>query len=290
MVVGIVSPGAMGSAVARSLAAGGSRLVVTLEGRSDRTRGLAAGAHAEVLPTLDDVVEIADVVLSIVPPAASRPAAAAIADAAARRSATPLVADLNAIAPSTARAVAAELGRAGLDAVDGSISGPPPREQAETRVYLSGGRAAEVAALGGPGIVWRVVGDDVGLASAVKMSTASVYKGSVALFAQALSAAHANGVLDAVVEDLRRSRPDLVDGASPQLQSAASKAGRYVGEMEEIAAAQEAAGLTPALFQAMADVFRALSRSELARGAPEQVDPARTLDDVVSSLRSPRRT
>ena len=32
--VGIVSPGAMGSAVARALAAGGTRVVATLEGRS----------------------------------------------------------------------------------------------------------------------------------------------------------------------------------------------------------------------------------------------------------------
>jgi 3-hydroxyisobutyrate dehydrogenase-like beta-hydroxyacid dehydrogenase len=49
----------------------------------------------------------------------------------------------------------------------------------------------------------RVVGAEIGLASAVKMSTASVYKGTVALLAHALAAARANGVLDVVVEDLR---------------------------------------------------------------------------------------
>ncbi len=100
-----------------------------------------------------------------------------------------------------------------------------------------------------------VVGDEIGLASAVKMSTASVYKGRLALFVQALRAAHANGVLEHVLADLRRTDPALVDRASPAAQRGASVSGRYVGEMHEIAAAQAEAGLTPALFEAFAEVY-----------------------------------
>jgi 3-hydroxyisobutyrate dehydrogenase-like beta-hydroxyacid dehydrogenase len=284
VVVGIVSPGAMGSGFARVLASDGVRVVASAAGRSERTRRLAGDSGVELLGSLDDVVEAADVVLSIVPPDQARQVADAVAEATGRTGATPLVVDLNAIAPATAIEIQALLAEAGLDLVDGSISGPPPGTRGETRVYLSGARAYEIAALGGHGVTWLPVGEHAGAASAVKMSTASVYKGSGALLLQALLTARANGVLDAVLADLHGSWPELVEGVSGWLQSSASKAGRYVGEMEEIAATQAAAGLTPELFEAMADIYRELARSPLAAHAPEDVDPARPLEDVLEAI------
>ena len=108
------------------------------------------------------------------------------------------------------------------------------------------------------------------MASAVKMSTASVYKGTSALLAHALLAADENGVLEHVLSDLRAGSPELVAHIERRLSSAAAKSGRYVAEMREIAATQDAAGLTPALFDAMADVFAALSESDLARPRPRR--------------------
>jgi 3-hydroxyisobutyrate dehydrogenase-like beta-hydroxyacid dehydrogenase len=281
-VVGIVSPGAMGSAVGRALRDGGARAVATVVGRSPRTAALAHGL--ELLPSLDDVVATAEVLLSIVPPGEAAAVAASVAAAAGRTGATPLVADLNATAPATARAIAADLARAGLELVDGSISGGPPLPAGATIVYLSGRRAAEVAALPAPGVEMYVVGDEIGLASAVKMSTASIYKGRLALLVQALRAAHANGVLEHVLADLRRSDPVLVDRASPAVQRGASVAGRYDGEMREIAAAQAEAGLTPALFEAFADVYAEMSRSPLGALEPEQVDATAALEDMLDRL------
>jgi 3-hydroxyisobutyrate dehydrogenase-like beta-hydroxyacid dehydrogenase len=173
---------------------------------------------------------------------------------------------------------------AGLDFVDGSISGPPPRQPETTRVYLSGARADEVAALPAPGLERRVVGSEIGLASAVKMCTASVYKGRVALAAHALLAARELGVLEHVVDDLRGTLP--FERLPANLARAATVAHRYVPEMREIAAAQAAAGLTPALFEAMAEVWEYLSGSELASQAPEDVDSSLALEDVLARLRS----
>src|SRR5207249_3609234 len=111
-----------------------------------------------------------------------------------------LVADLNAISPSTVDQLAAVL--APLDLVDGSISGPPPTVRPGARLYLSGSRAGTIA-----GLPWRrvrpvVLPGGVGQASALKMCTASVYKGTVGLYAQALRTAYTNGLLDEVVADL----------------------------------------------------------------------------------------
>jgi len=280
--VGIVSPGAMGAAVGRALAAAGTRVVATVEGRSARTRQLAQGI--ELLPALDDVIAASGIVLSIVPPGAALEVAGTIAAAADRTGARPLVSDLNAIAPATMEAVAARLGGAGLSAVDGSISGPPPRVAGTTVIYLSGPRAAQVASLDAPGLELRVVGETIGTASAVKMSTASFYKGQTALFAQALRAARANGVLELVLDDIRRHYPDFVDDAPRLLQSLAAKSGRYVAEMNEIAASQDQVGLTPDLFVAFAAVYLELSRTEPAGRSPEQADADADLEDVLAAL------
>ena len=280
--IGIVSPGAMGAAVGRALRAGGSRVVATVDGRSERTAHLAASL--ELLPTLDDVVGAADIVLSIVPPRDAVEVAAAIAASANRRAVRPVVADLNAIAPTTMETVAIRLREARLAVVDGSISGPPPHAAGTTIVYLSGSEAGRIASLEPRWLEFRVVGETVGMASAIKMSTASFYKGQAAIFLQALRAAEANRVLEVVLDDLRRHYPELVDDAPRLLQNVAAKSGRFVAEMHEIAATQEQVGLTPDLFTAVATVYLELSRSEAASRSPEQADPEASLEDVLGAL------
>ena len=282
--VGIVSAGAMGSAVGAAYRAAGSRVVTTVAGRSERTVDLAGAAGLELLPDLNRVVAEADLVLSIAPPDQARTIAEDLVAAAERTGARPLVSDWNAISPATAQEVAGILLAAGLELVDGSISGGPPRADYRTRVYVSGARATELAASGPAWLDVRVVGAEVGLASAVKMCTASVYKGHTALLAHALVTAHANGVLAEVLDDLRDSYPRQIDRAARLLAVSTTKAGRYVGEMREIAATQASAGLTPALFEAMAEVYGRLAETELAAEAPESIPPEPALEDVLDRL------
>jgi len=275
----------MGSAMAHALVRGGAHAVATASGRSTRTVRLADRAGIELLPDLAAVVEHSDVIVSIVPPDASMTVVDDVTEAVGNLTSRPLVTDLNAIAPATARRIAARVSAAECDFVDGSISGPPPWKPGTTRLYLSGPRAAEIAALPFDGVERIVVGDAVGAASAVKMSTASVYKGSTALLAQALLAADANGVLEHVVADLRIGAPELASRVERRLATAASKSGRYVAEMHEIAASQSDAGLTPALFEAMAEVYSALAKTSLAEAKPEEVAADLELRDVLEGLR-----
>lgn len=272
--VGVVSPGAMGGALGRGWAEAGARVVATVEGRSERTRALAHGI--ELLPALADVVAASDIVVSVVPPGEAYDVAVAIRSAAG--GATPLVADLNAIAPATVDRVAAAL--APLDLVDGSISGGPP-DDGVTRVYLSGPRAAEVEALGHPRLDVRVLPGPAGVASAVKMCTASVYKGFSAVLLHAVATAEANGVRDVVLDDLAREVD--VTTLARRFAVAGSKAHRFAGEMREIAATQEAAGLPGALFEGMARVWENAAASPLGDATPEQ---ARAVDDLAAVVRA----
>ena len=280
-VVGIVSAGAMGSALGARLREGGARVLVALDGRSERTRRLAADAGLEDVGPLAEVLREADVVLSVVPPGAAVDVASEIASAAG--SSRPLVVDLNAVAPPTVHRIEAALAHAGLEAVDGSISGPPPHPRGTTRVYLSGKRAAEVAALPFEGVDRVVVSDVVGAASAVKMCTASVYKGRVALLAQALRTAYAHGVVEHVLDDLAETGAADPARAGATVGRASAKAWRYVAEMGEIAATQGGAGLTPELFRALAAVYAELADRAVA-SAPEDVEDDTDLTSVLARL------
>ena len=281
--VGIVSPGAMGGALGRGWAEAGARVVATVAGRSERTRGLAHGL--ELLPSLRDVVAVSDVVVSVVPPGAALTVARDVRAAADGAGVRPLVADLNAVSPATVARLAAAL--APLDLVDGSISGGPP-DRDVTRVYLSGPRAAEVAALGHPRLDVRLLGDRAGTASAVKMSTASVYKGFAALLLHAVAAAEANGVRDVVLDDLARAYPDVVAGLAPSLAAAGAKAHRYAGEMHEIAATQAAAGLPGELFDAVALVWERVAATPLGALTPEAARGVADVGEVVRLLAAGR--
>lgn len=254
------------------------RVITTLAGRSARTARLAADAGLDVVPDVDTLVGTAEIVLVVTPPAAARDAARVLAQAAVRTGATPLVADLNAIAPDTARDIAVIL--APLDFVDGSISGPPPTVRPGARIYLSGPRATEITALPWSHVTPVDLGPVIGTASAVKMCTASVYKGLIGLYAQAMRAADYYGVLAPVLADLQGNGYDLVSGVA----ISARKAARYTPEMREISAAQNAAGLPATLFAAFADVYDELAGTALALGDPESTDiPSAT--DIVARMR-----
>jgi 3-hydroxyisobutyrate dehydrogenase-like beta-hydroxyacid dehydrogenase len=279
--IGIVSPGAMGSALGRAWAAGGARVVATVEGRSDRTRGLAHGL--ELLPTLADVVAAADIVVTVCPPAAAGAVLADIVEWAGDH--RPVLADLNAVSPDTMAELEVRAAGAGFDLVDGSISGGPPSPGGDTLVYLSGQRAGLLADVAADGIRARVVGDRVGTASAVKMCTASVYKGTTAVWAQALQTAYALGVLDVVLDDLREEHVDEVARAGRRIAVSTSKAQRFVGEMEQISATQQAAGASGELFAGMASVYRRLATTDLATLSPEDAAALTDLETVLGRLR-----
>ncbi|MGH3347680.1 MAG: DUF1932 domain-containing protein [Nocardioides sp.] len=281
LTIGIVSPGAMGSALGRAWSAGGARVVATVEGRSGRTRGLAQGL--ELLPSLTDVARTADVVVSVCPPASAGAVLDDVIEAAGDH--RPLLSDVNAVSPDTMLDLEAHATGAGFALVDGSISGGPPVTGGDTMLYLSGARAAVLAELPTDGLRTRVVGDRIGTASAVKMCTASVYKGTTAVWAQALQTAYELGVLDVVLDDLAEEYPDEVARAARRIAVSTSKAQRFVGEMEQIALTQGHAGVSAELFAGMAAVFRRLATTELASLSPEDAAALTDLEMVLRQLR-----
>src|ERR1039457_5397366 len=146
--IGVVSPGEMGTEVGRSLAGLGTRVVVALDGRSDRSRSRSKAAGLEDAGSLSELVRASDLVLSIVPPAFAVDVASQLAQAMTDTGAHPVVIDANAVSPARAREVGHAIERGGGRYVDGGIVGgaPPPGGPARPDVVGAAGAATGTAA------------------------------------------------------------------------------------------------------------------------------------------------
>ncbi|MFC7787962.1 DUF1932 domain-containing protein [Microbacterium sp. MAHUQ-60] len=279
MIIGLVGAGAMGSALGAAWAAAGHQVKTDLSCRSARTIALARSRGIVSAGSLHAVVE-ADLVVSIVPPAAAIPVARDIVRAAVDAGTAPLVADLNAVSPRTVLRVADLLHDGGLELVDGTISGAPPHPGARTTLYLSGERAGELRELSESWYRTVILESGVGTASALKMTMSSMYKGTNALVLQAALTASHFGVLDAFLQDVSGAWPDNVPRWAAEVALAASKSERFVDEMREIADTQAQAGLVEDLFLGIAAVFERVARTDLARTTPEAVPREIGFDEI----------
>ena len=185
--------------------------------------------------------------------------------------------DANAIAPSTVAAIDGIVTERGGQLVDGGLVGPPAERPGTTRLYLSGARAETVAGLFAAGpLEARVIGDEPGAASALKMCYAAYTKGTAALLLAVVALAEATGVAAALSVEWERSQRDLPDRVAATARGSAPKAWRWVGEMEEIASTFADAGLPDGFHRAAADVFGRLAELKDA--------DAVTADDVTALL------
>jgi 3-hydroxyisobutyrate dehydrogenase-like beta-hydroxyacid dehydrogenase len=234
------------------------------------------------------VIDASDVLVSVGPPEHAVTMAESIVRAGSNADHRPMVVDVNAVSPATMSHVAGVLKEARFEFVDGAISGMPPRLGSVTTLYLAGRQADRVADLAaGPELRRLVVGEQVGRASAVKMCTASMYKGFAGLLMQALSTARENDVVSFVLDDISRAFGDHLTSAATQIALAASKSDRYPGEMRQIAQTQGAVGARPELFEAFALVFEQASRSLLGTLTPEQAGEQHDLAAVLLGLATP---
>lgn len=283
--VAILTPGDMGHAVGRALREHGLEVLTCLRGRSQRTHALAQEAGIRDVPTLEALVAQADLVLSIVVPEAAQEVARRVAAALRATGAGTLYADCNAISPETTARVAHTIGAAGGRFIDASIiGGPPGAGRPPPRFYVAGPHARAMEALDGKGIVVRSAGDTVGRASALKMCYAALTKGTSALHIALLSVAQVLGVAEELRRELEESQPDAVRFMQRQVPTIPHRAGRWVSEMEEIAATFEAAGLTPGFHRAAAEVYRLVAATPLGRETPETRDRSRTLEQTIAAI------
>ena len=140
--------------------------------------------------------------------------------------------DMNSVSPGSKREAAAYIDAAGGRYVDAAIMAPVKPLLMAVPLLLSGPHAQDghdaLAALGFSNI--RIVGDDVGRASTIKMLRSVMYKGVEALTAECLLACEKAGVTDEVLNSFGN---DWATGADYRLDRMLVHGTRRSAEMAE---------------------------------------------------------
>ena len=271
--VALLNPGNMGATI--GAAVNGARVLWVSNGRSEGTRQRALKAGLVEVESLAEAIRESAAVLSVCPPHAAEDVAQSVAELGFAG----LYVDANAISRATAERVGEVVGKGGATFVDGGIIGPPVTKPGRTRLYLSGAGAEGVAELfSGSMLDARVIAGDPGAASALKMTYAAWTKGSDALILAIRALAAREGVEEALLQEWAGSHPNLGPKSERAASVAAPKGWRYVGEMEEIAASFEAAGLPAGFHKAAADLYRRLAPFK------DRTDPGPEVKEVLDAL------
>jgi L-threonate 2-dehydrogenase len=234
LTVAVIAPGNMGAGVGRRLTENKAIVLTSLAGRSKASVNRAREAGMQ--PVEERALAEADFFLSIVPPGDAVNLATRLAPFLTAANRKPIYIECNAVSPPTMQRIAGVIAKTGCAFVGAGIIGPPPKPgSTNTKIYVSGPAAKDVARLNDYGLIVRVLDGPLTAASALKMSYAGITKGFTALGTAMMLAASRGGSADALKAELAESRPDLLRYLSNQVPSMYSKAYRWVAELDEIA-------------------------------------------------------
>ena len=195
-----------------------------------------------------DALDGASVVLSLV---TADQALAAACDYAPLITPGALWCDGNSVAPETKQAAARAIAAAGGRYIDMAILAPVLPARLAVPLLLSGPDAEAAAdALAGLGFTnIRVVGKDVGRASAIKMIRSVMVKGLEAMTDEMMAAADAAGVADEVLASLDASADtrSWSARAAYNLERMATHGARRAAEMEQSALTLRSLGVDPVM-------------------------------------------
>ena len=279
--IAILMPGNMGHGVGRALRQHGHDVMTCLAGRSARTRGLAEAAGIRDAGSLAALVAEADLILSILPPDAAVAQAGAVAAAMTATGARPVYVDCNAVSPMTVREVGRVIAAADAPFIDCGIIGLAPGKGKPTRFHVSGPDTTPMERLDGKGISVLAMGPEIGRASALKMVYAGLTKGTMTLHTAMLLAAWQLGIYDEVVAEYANSQPAALAAMQGRVPKIPADAGRWIGEMEEIAATLASVGVTSGFHDGAAEIYRVLDRTPFAAETRETLDMSRTIDEAI---------
>ncbi len=282
--VAILSPGDMGHAVGQRLRENELDVVTCLAGRSERTRALSDKAGIRDVATMAELVEQSDLIMSMTVSAAVPGLCRQVADAIRATGADTLFAECNAIAPQLTREMEPIITEAGGRFVDVSIIGGPPRPGYSPHFYTSGAHPAEFAQLNDFGLEVLQLDGAVGQASGIKMCYAAMTKGSWALYSELLMAAELMGLTEPLLAEFGSGQAAVLQRMERTIPTVPPRSRRWVSEMEEIRDTFAHLGMTPHLFEGVAEMYRFIGSTPLGEELPETRDRNRSFTETIQQL------
>jgi len=272
--IGILNPGEMGVSIAASAINSGHQVYWVSEGRSNKTPLRAEKHNLIEVESLSQLCQTSDIIFSVCPPHSAED----IANSVVEHGFKGYYLDANAISPQRAVKIGQMLESNGIHFIDGGIIGGPAWKPNETRLFLSGKDANIIADCFSKGpLETKVIGDEIGKASALKMCYAAYSKGTTALLAAILATAESLGVRDELYGQWDMDDSSFSEQANRRATRATAKAWRFEGEMHEIASTFQEAGLPNGFHEAAAEVYRRMAHFKDTLETPK-------LDDILKVL------
>jgi 3-hydroxyisobutyrate dehydrogenase-like beta-hydroxyacid dehydrogenase len=264
-----------------------------------------------LVSTDEELAATSDYIISIVPPRDAMATAQRISKVSTtspftKRDQPLYYLDLNAVSPKSVRSINELFESAGdrIRFIDGAVIGSAPSlkdDQADPSnieawkrpgIPMSGphkladakAKGAHLASILGA----RHVSDDIGAASGLKMSFASLTKGFTALAIQSFTTAHRLGVLPELQQHLQQYSPKTYDLANASMPRMPPKAYRWVREMEEIEATlTEDGGFEgeESIFGGIAGTYDLVAHgTDLGNEKTERRNRGKTAEDVAAMM------
>jgi 3-hydroxyisobutyrate dehydrogenase-like beta-hydroxyacid dehydrogenase len=254
--IGILHPGEMGVSIAAAAINNGHDVYWDSDGRSDKTRARAEKYRLIEVHSLLQLCQSCEIILSVCPPHAAEDVARSVIEADFQG----LYLDANAISPQGAINISNLMEANGIHFIDGGIIGGPAWTPKSTWLYLSGIHAKDIASLFSMGpLETKVIGNEIGKASALKMCYAAYSKGTTALLATILAAAETLGIRENLYEQWDRDDQGFSGKVDQRITRVTAKAWRFEGEMREIASTLQDAGLPNGFHESAAEIYHRMA-------------------------------
>jgi len=273
--IGILHPGEMGVSIAASAVNSGQQVYWASDNRSDKTRARAEKHNLIDVGSLSQLCRTSEIIVSVCPPHAAEDTAKAVVEHGFKG----YYLDANAISPQRANRIGELMETNDIQFIDGGIIGGPAWTPKETWLYLSGKNAQVIADCFSSGpLETKIVGTEIGKASALKMCFAAYSKGTTALLAAILASAESYGVRDELYQQWAMDDPEFVNQVERRATRVTAKAWRFEGEMHEIASTFQEAGLPNGFHEAAAEIYHRLAGFKDSSQFP-------ALSDVLTALK-----
>ena len=254
--VALLGFGEAGAAIGGGLAEAGADVVgydaadpESGQGRLVQQRATAGGV--ELATSVEAALAGAQLAISVVVPSAARRVTEAAALALRPGQ---LLLDLNSVAPSLKRALAAIVEPTGAAFVEGAILAAVPPRRHQVPIVLAGPEAHRVVAILGPlGATIEVLGPEIGACAALKMQRSLVVKGIEALFVECIAGSEQYGITGRLLDSLEETFPGAGwrEMATYLTSRTALHAARRSHELAEVATALSEIGVEPIMAAAI---------------------------------------
>lgn len=262
-VIALLSPGDMGTQIAKALIKKNFKVITAGEGRSHKTLQNIQNTGIEDAGSLQNTVEQADVILSLTSPEGSLKLAENIVSCLKNASNRPLYVDLNSNTPAMALSIEVLLLSINIQFVNGAVMGASKDIPENGVLVISGIHRNFFLELFGKVFKIKDAGEKTEAASAYKLLFSMVNKGINALFFETMTAAAHFGILDELNESLQDFLPGTYQDLIKTTPTYPQHIFRRIDEMKGLTEMLESENLPNVIASGTAETFERVYQSNI---------------------------